>query len=53
MPVMVSLFLPYEGEEVFRNAQALWNEAQDIVAARLGEEGVDKYSEFLKTVTAG
>lgn len=48
-----ALVLTPEGERVFRKAQALWNEAQDIVAARLGEEGVDKYSEFLKTVTAG
>lgn len=47
------LVLTPEGETVFRNAQALWNEAQDIVAARLGKEGVDTYSDFLKTVTDG
>lgn len=47
------LVLTPEGETVFRNAKALWNEAQDIVAARLGKEGVDTYSDFLKTVTDG
>lgn len=48
-----ALVLTPEGERVFRKAQALWNEAQDIVAARLGKEGVEKYSDFLRTVTAG
>ncbi len=47
------LVLTSEGEIVFRKARILWNEAQDIVAARLGKEGIDKYSDFLKTVTTG